>query len=427
MRKQDLFYRIKRRVSLVAVPAMLLTMATMPSVYAQTPEDQLSYDLNRVNLYMQTEQIDKARALIEQLRATHPQNAQVLAAEAELDIHVGQTKEGIDLLNKAQALAPNNEDIKARKKELTQLQSSFIQGSREVRITQDTSMEQVWGVKGEAGTRNSSIRGGAVLESNKIRIRSLVLADGTTSSVDETKQRGEFYLTNHYGNGNQARVSLFGAENDVGVGAAYTLLDKHGQTTFAADYQRPEWDYFESVVEEGTRDDIKITREQHLLPQVSALLSAAVKRYGLDGDDDVATSQAYELDLTYSLPEYKVAQLFGPNTYFDINYNIDAEYPFDVQKRTDASGTEYEPFPLESREIHNLTASVSKEVAQVNFLGYGGYAYDRLGGDGPLFGGSVSYHPVQNLTVEAHASQSIRADLSSQTLDVVGMNLKLQF
>jgi tetratricopeptide (TPR) repeat protein len=426
MKKPHLFCQIKSNLTHAAIPAALLAILVSPPAFSQSSEESLSFDLNRVNLYLHTHQQDKAEVLLQQLKEKHPKDPQVLAAEAEFLFQNGRTKEAMNSLDKALAIAPHNEDLKARRKEMAGVESTYIFGEREVRITEDTSMEQLWRFKGEAGG-DSSLRGGAILENNTIRVDSLVMANGSTARIEDDKQRGEFYLVNRYHNGDSARASLFGADGVLGAGVAYTHVDKYGNTTGQLNYHRPDWEYLETVVEEGTRDELKITRAQRLLPQLEGTLMGSLNRYGIDGDDNVASSHSYELNLTYAVPEQNVERVLGPSSLLEINYNIDAEYPFDVDQRVTGTGLRYEPLPINSREVHNLTAILSKEIDKVNLIGFGGYAYDRLGGDGPLFGGSVSYKPVERLTIEAHASESIRAELTDQKLDIVGMNVKLAF
>src|SRR5262249_34924810 len=72
-------------------------------------------------------------------------------------------------------------------------------------------------------------------------------------------------------------------------------------------------------------------------------------------------------------------------------YGLDAEYRTDEKRGIDGTGTSYLYYPLVTREVHYGTIGwhqdlVTRYIDPSYWEAFGGYAYDRFGGNGPYFG-----------------------------------------
>jgi len=78
--------------------------------------------------------------------------------------------------------------------------------------------------------------------------------------------------------------------------------------------------------------------------------------------------------------------------------------------------------------VHSFTLSASKNLTQlVSAEAFGGYAKDRFGSSGPLFGGGVKFSPTKNISVEATASRGILGQNDIGTVDQYGLNFKFKW
>ena len=171
------------------------------------------------------------------------------------------------------------------------------------------------------------------------------------------------------------------------------MPDTRGQTSFRIDFQRPYWEYIEGVLDGGVRDRLEIRRQHRLVPRLTGSIAASLNRYGVEDDSGVAKSLALEGNLSYFVLKSKPS--------LEVQYFFDGESRRSIDVRTDAGGVPFSPIPLVSREVHAFEAVSNNDLTRrLRAQGFTGFAWDRLGGSGPFFGGRLTFQMPRNLDAE---------------------------
>lgn len=379
----------------------------------------LRLKLIRVNLYLETNQSDKALDLLETIKAEYPDNPKVLAAEASAYLQAGYRGKTIGLLNSLSVLSPGDDSMRYLRERAMSSDHPYAAIDEDIRFSGDYLTEHLTRFSG-AVPYSTQLSAGMVLEHDRI--------DGSGGAYKGDNTRGELYGAYNYDNGNRATASLFMADAVTGLGLWQNWLDNCGSSSIGVDIQRPNWDFVEQVAGKGRRDQVQISRTHLFTPRLNMTGSVALNRYGLNDEPNIANSAALFAGISYILPPFKAIDLVKHHASLWLNYALDAEHPFQVTKKTDSDGFVFTPLPLESREVHSMTVTLSQDVHKdVSYELFAGYAYDRLGGDGPLFGAYLTWWPLKQLALEGNISRSIRKETSSEAVDNMGIKGKWLF
>ncbi|MFQ5849292.1 MAG: tetratricopeptide repeat protein [Candidatus Binatia bacterium] len=385
-------------------------------------EDRLRLDLLRARLLMQTGRERSALQLLRRLNEDYPQNPKVWASLAELEGQVGRWRRAYDFYGRTLKLDPENEDYQEARARLWREEAP--------RLRMDTTWVDVEKGEEERIIRLSGhhfinftakfLRMGFALEQNHLEINNVRRAEGQIVSFDGVRWRGEIYLQYDAHSGPWIRASLFPAPYGVGGGLLYARPDLAGETRLLLDVKRPNWEFVEGVVDDGSRDRLEIRRSQRLTPLLEGRLASALNRYGIDGDSQVATSVSLNGGLRYVLSTAR--------PIISIGYELDKEYRASIDERTSPSGVKFNPLPLASREIHSIDLHLSQALSPaLRVEGSAGYALDRLGDQGPFGGVAVTYGPLKRLDVQLSFQRSLNPTESSQTVNRVGTFLMWRF
>lgn len=395
------------------------------SAHAEQPV-ALRLELAKVQLYLETGKINEAEDLLTSLKKRWPNDLDIKMAEAEVALKRNQRSKGLSLLSDAEKLAPKNEDIRRRREEVLQDNSTPYKATigHDYRKTGDSAHENLTKLQSDMriNDRNSLH---VTLENDALHADQLSMPDGSTARVRRHMQRGEAMLRHTLSSGDQIEASLSGAESGPGGGALYRWVGSKGSTELGVYFHRPDWEYLEGIVSEGVRDTLRVKKTHQISEHWSAEGTLSVNRYGLDSDPSVAKTGAFEGYIGWTIP-----QLSRDNTYVTLGYGIDAEYGFgSAEERFNPLFGLYKPLPFESREIHSglISAGTSLLNNRLQLEGYGGYAWDRLGGNGPVGGATVAYTIMDKLVVDVHGSYSSVSERRDDKVSVLGLNVSWIF
>jgi hypothetical protein len=396
---------------------------------AYSPGSADSADLNlalkKVSLYEKTGKVDEAFALIDKMKKQYPNNPQLLQAEADLNYRHGNRVAAFSVINKAAALDPSNEDIMEQRNYIMSGES-YASGGYNFRRTNEAK-EQFSHFIGQYAF-SPSLSSMLKIENDHLQSRKpITRVDGQQQNFYGNRQRGSLTFGKMFENGDEANLSLYAGNSNVGGGGQYSKWDRSGTSILQFNINRPDWDYVETVVENGTKDNIHLERQHVFNENLHAILGAGFNNYNLKGASNSARSADWNLNIGYSRP-YRFSQYSKDEVTLGVYYTVDAEYFTHVDRRVDSSGTRSKIFPASSYEVHSLNASVRKELAEKLFVeGFGGYSLDRLGGSGPSFGGSIEYNPVDKIGVDLRASRGIMGARGGEKVDQVSLNVKWQW
>jgi hypothetical protein len=382
---------VKKILPLLLVAALI---SVSPAIATAQEEDDFRLMLERIRLFTETN-VEEAFTLIDTAKARRPNDPNLMAAEAQADLRVGNVRSAEILLERAHSLAPRNEDIAQQLREVRLLRAPFISVDTSYRSTSKTAREKFVRLHGEMEV-NQDVSVGLKLENDHV-----TATENLTFSNGQTKRYNE------------------------SAGAEYNMVDTKGTTTFEANVHRPNWeDYTISTIDGGKKDNIRVSRIHNFSAQWIATGGVGINHYGLDSHDDLSTSVAFDAGVGRN---FDASPYLGQDSSFSLNYNLDAEYAFYNTTLHNTTNANYQPLLVGHRMLHSFTMHAGKDFGQIGVYGYGGYAADVYGGHGPLGGGLISYNPIDALSIELRAARGVEPTASQETVDEIGLNVKWKF
>ena len=290
----------------------------------------------------------------------------------------------------------------------------LLHGSRE------TGAEGLSDTRGQAGVRwrfPDWLQAGVEAGTAHVAIDRIQRVDGTIGPYDGDRQQGRFFLRFTGGRDTWLQADAVAADSGVGARLAWGRPDPVGETSAAADLRTPYWDLTEGFAADATRDRLEIRRTFRHGTRWNAEAAVGGNRYRMDDVDDAATSWTAEGLLSFRCIDEPVS--------LSLQYQFDAEFVESVASRSVAAGTTgiaappepFNPFPLETRQVHSAGAVLSCPVAgPVRAEVQGGGEWDVSAGEGsPWFGGWLDWE-VRHCTASIGISR--RQDYLNQRKDV---------
>lgn len=401
------------------------TVAIVPAAQSLTAEEQMrqQQDLRLQILYarleLETGQEAQALARLNHLRTYYPKDSQLLSYTANVENYKGNWPQALTLLDEAQRSAPENQDIASMRQNIGRVHSQNVMIDHEWRRI-GNSDEQISTFSGNVRAGNNVEIGGTFqndeLDASQIRRAS----DGKIGDYEHSKKRGELYAAYYFGNGDRLQASLFANNDTAGTGVYYNFSNPAGRSEVLAEYHRPYWDFVEAVNEDATRDRIGAKHVANLTPTTTFSAEVSGNRYNIADENNVATTALIRANL--------VQQLRAANPYLGVGYGFDGEYVLDKKYRPLPGGDKYSPFPMNSREVHFVSAIVSQEITPSTKGDLvAGYAVDRLGDHGPQVEGRITQELTKDLEAQVRARYGFEARDTDQSASSVGGNLKYKF
>lgn len=404
---------------------LLAVLLLAPSVGFAKKSTDFQLLIQRARVAIETHENDEAETLIQRLKAEHPDNVRVLALEAELELGLHHPEQAKVLLERAHHIDPKNEDITDRLAEIDKLDAPTASVEAALRETGSDASEKIQRIKGQ-GKINSQVAAGIVLENDFIHADPLLVSSGETKKFDTTRQRMEAYGLFDVAAGQQAKASVYLGNGVAGAGAQFQWKGMNGTTLVEANYQRPNWDDFiVSIVDEGAKDNVKLSRSQLLLRGLTGSINAGFNHYSLKDDSDAASTIGFGTGLAYEFDEVGVNKVLGHGSSLIFNYDLEAEYALEKRVEHSAVNPNFQSLGFQDRQAHIFVLNAGKEFNDtLSFHGYSGYSWDVLGDSGVMLGGDVQYQATDALGVKVQAS---RGTLRQGSVDELGVKLNWKF
>jgi tetratricopeptide (TPR) repeat protein len=370
-------------------------------------EGEIRLELLHAQLDLETGHQARSRDRLQAINARYPNNPQVLAALSSVEWYMGNTPQALGHVNEVLVLAPTNEDAARLRNRIQESRRGFMKVDGEIQLLDDDT--QILGqLSGEVRANQNNVMG-IVADHNYVMAEGV--RRGETGAVEDTNElrvRQEVYLRHELDNGDQLKASGFFNMKTVGAGIEYLKRYMRGDITVNAEYHRSNWDFVEGVLDYVNRDRIAYSQNFRIRPDIAPSVTVGYNRYNLEDVEDV--DRSVTVGATMRLPLYYVGSRIDPRLFAE--YGLDAEYPMDVQHNTDPSGQDYRYYPLVTREVHYGTVGWRQEIPtdliEASYWeAFGGYAYDRFGGNGPYLGGRWIQQVGLNKEFQLRFSHSI--------------------
>lgn len=390
-----------------------------PQVTADRAQD-LRLQILYAQIEQQTGQTKKARERLAVLKQYYPNDPQLLTTIASIESAEGDSTKALELLRHAQALQPTNEDITQQMRALRRTQSvDYVKIDHEYRAIGDNN-EQITTLSGVKRIGDRTEIGFEVandeMDTDNIRRPS----DGVIGDYEASRQQAEIFVAQYFGGGDRGQVSLFANNDTAGAGAYYAFNNPLGRTQLLAEYRKPYWDFVEAVYAHATRDRVGLTHNAQINPTLSMGVETSYNIYNIKIDDDTAETYLMRLSLTQRVNE---------SPYVALGYGFDGEYLMDDPTTGIAPGpVTYELFPFNSREIHFFSGQLGFDMTpSTHVLLVGGWAFDRLNEDGPVFEGYLTQDISDEFEAGLRARYGFETGDTDNSMTNVGGYLKYKF
>ncbi len=346
--------------------------------------------LLEIELKARTEGAFAARPDAEQTLAADPNSTEAMLVFADAETRLGNWQSALDLYRRFLDSAPGSLDVLNAQKDLKREHGPQIRADAARQVVAGADTQYIYRQQGRV---NPWSRGelGVDWEIRQIRSPSAIRLNGEDAPFDGVRQRAEIYGQHNFdAEAITVRGALLSGAGTAGMAARGEVRRDQNRTALGIEFHRAYWDYVAGFTNEGRRDRVALQHARAFGADERILgdLNMAMNRYGVRGDDDVATSFQPTADLAYVL-------IKGFPTV-TLNYNLDAEYRFGRETRIGPGGVPYTPLPIASREVHSALVGVSGQPWEyVRFSSFAGYGQDRIntGDKGPRYGAELVISP----------------------------------
>jgi hypothetical protein len=376
----------------------------------------------------ETGRIAEARRRFDALRVERPTSPEPLSGAANIALRTGRWREAMAYYQDALLLDPENSAILSAVQGISRSVAPRLRAEFEYRETKGApgagqATAYFGGISGQQAF-GDGWRLGFVAEVAQVEATQAQRRNGATGPFSGTRERGELFLQRDRGDGLVLIGSIFFAQGSLGAGLRAERTDDSGATTLRAEYRRPNWDFFESLINFGTRDRVAVGRRHLIATNLTGRVEIGANSYGFRDDRSIAStfSAAGELRLG------NLANLRG----LSISYILDGEYLLSGEGQTAQRGRLFGINPVRDREVHALAlgySGVRGTSAAEGIFSYeatGGYAVDRYGKAGPIAYASLGYL-LNSFELRLRGSFVQNVGRSRGTTTVLGASLTWYF
>lgn len=443
-----------------------------PQVEMKRQED-LRLQLLYARIELETGQADRARQRLELLNQYYPGDPQLLSFQASMENLRGNREKATELLQQAQAQAPENESIAQMLSDTTRAPQTVNQtGQQYVKLDHEY---RKYGAPSEHITTLSGVvrispknELGMSVANDYIQPKNLTeptneVGPGAADykkHKDASKQYGEVYLAHYFDNGSRLQGSLFASgqlsdttnrdifdnsttisnNGDLGGGLYYGFNTRLGRTEALAEYNRPYWDFAWASYYNASRDRVGFKHYAALTPRTSIGIETSLNNYSIlpvkqhfpgipltreyPESDDLEQTGLFRLSLVHQLQAETERR-----PYFGIAYGFDGEYIIDRTMVDTTPGNRRQVFQLSERDVSQLSAIYRANwTPRTRAMFSAGWVADFYSNtDGPLVEGNITQDLTKKLELGVRGRYSRISSYSDSNAVDVGTHLKYKF
>ena len=417
-----------RIISIFLAIIFLFSLFSLP-LHAQTEQLDpiVRVRLAKARLMLINNQNVDALRLLASLRNKYPDQPEILFMDSIANRQVGRWRRSFILITKAKKLAPDDKYINEFYRTLYKERQSFIAAGHSFEFRKPKAEQQITTLQAEKIIYPFT-NAGIQFQYNKTSADLLQRSNGVQEKTSASSSRGEIYLNHDYKKGDDSHLALYLA-NDIGAGFAHNFWYPKGFNKVIIEYQRPNWNFLEGVVDEAVRDKIEVGRSQQFANRLFGDIAFGLHRYSLNDESNVLSTSFLKMNLFYNLKnKNSLVQSLGKDSYITIGYNFDGEYKSSIKSKTRSNNTVFNPLQFSSREIHTGVITVGRQINRFLLLeGYAGISKNRFSGVAPAIGGKMIYEFLPQIELTITASHSVSTDSISDTSDRIEAIIKKRF
>ena len=355
-------------------------------VHSQMIKSERDLEIAKARYWKEKRRLRIATDKADDLIAFYPESAEVLQHKANVEQDIGRWRSAIVYLDMAQDLNPENEIYSQAQKDIFRPHRALQLIGGEYRVTKSTQ-NGVEEIDRYARLQLSKyiypytkfiIKG----ETDQIYVLDFQNTKGDIYNFNGLRHREELSLIHQFINGTTLIGSLYYAPGVFGAGMDSAFVDYYGFTNFIFEYHRPNWDFPQTTVEQGSRDRFRMGRHNRIGTRVDVDAGAAIQQYNLKGVSCAVSTYAFQALVAYRLPQYYgIGSLLGEGGEISLNYSLDAEFYMKLRTFIDPTGVPFNPIPFFNRADNRFFIACNKKYYRnLEYLVYAGFLYDAVSG-----------------------------------------------
>ncbi|MBF0379697.1 MAG: tetratricopeptide repeat protein [Magnetococcales bacterium] len=377
-------------------------------------QDPARLELVKGRWLLENGRIVEARNKVEQLLQKQPDYLDALLELANIEERVGRWQEAVSILDIIEKDYPQMVEIPKNRKRIIDAFGRHV-GVEFHKITSDNGEDQEIYILSGRAVPGRNIDANWQLQRRRVDFNAL--NDPTTgqgTSYNGYRHKGELNLEKITAKGSRVGFNLFAQDARFGLGLDISTPWQKGAVSSSISLQKPYWELPTAVVYGGYGNHISLGVRQRLATDTVFAVKGSYNQYGLDDVSQAAESLALAATITHT-------DNFGPGELYT-QYGFDGEYLQDQVTMVNSSAQEYNPFPLDSREVHTLMVGWAYPW-QGSYDGelQAGYGYDRINNSsGPIIYGNLGMLLKDNVKLKLDFSLN---SISNRGGDVLIKNL----
>ena len=401
----------------VLIRMSLASAAVSESDSAQDPGDfqtALQTDLLRATYKARTREFDDAELMLVELAERAPDNPQIYSTLADVDRQRGRWRAALSEYQRALILRPLDETLRRAEQELRDIHRPHVAGELRNNSPEDGE-HRITAIFDWQDYLTDRVKAGLHYEVANSDVDGLRRRSGEIADFDGYRHRAALNIQYDWPEADSVQGTLYAGGSGPGVGLRYNFMGVDPARSIAISYREPSWDFVESFVQDGSRDQIIGNYQTSFRREIPISLQAFLRRYNLREKQGLATSVGGTFTIAYP-----INQTFPQ---WEVGYVYDSEYRLNKSRRTDPlTNAEFFPIPLEHRELHFLQTTVRHEwddwlLTRATF----GYGKDRYGDAGPSAGAGFIADVTQDLQLRGDVSFGV--DLTDTDRSVITANI----
>ena len=401
----------------VLIRMSLASTAISESDSAQEPADfqtALQTDLLRATYKARTREYDDAELMLVELAERAPDDPQIYSTLADVDRQRGRWRAALSEYQRALILRPLDETLRRAEQELRDIHRPRIAGEL-INNSPEDGERRITAIFDWQDYLTDNIKTGLHYEVAKSGVDGLRRRSGALADFDGFRHRAALNVQYDWPEADSVQGTLFAGGSGPGLGLRYNFVGVEPERSIAVTYHEPSWDFVESFVQDGSRDQILGSYLTSFRREIPISFQAFLRRYNLRENDGLATSVGGNFTVAYP-----INQSFPQ---WEVGYVYDSEYRLTRTRRFDpVNNDEFFPIPLEHRELHFVQATVRHEWDEwLQARATLGYGKDRFGEAGPSAGAGFIADVTQDLQLRGDVSFGV--DLTDTDRSVITASL----
>jgi len=344
----------------------------------------------RARLEAESGQTAAAEARLSALARAQPTDPDIMVQRAGLAEKQGRWPKALGLYDQALGQRPDDGDLREARRRLARERQSQVKVEPEYQRVHGADRQ--WMLKASAFHYPDEGRtAGTAVEIRRLSDGNLRRLDGSSAPASLWREKAELYYGIDVGASALVTGRLLATNRTPGAGIEWSDKRSDVDLKFGAAYREAYWDIKEAIPADATVDKVYARAQAQLGEALSFNGGAALNRYGVEDDVDVARTAKWDVGVRRGL------RLWSDEA--SIGYSIDAESVGHRETRRSAAGVGYRTLPVRSRETHSFDLTLRHEFAFESWLaGQIGWSVDRLtDAKGPLGNLKLSHEPSEHV------------------------------